>query len=175
MRQIQILLFIMTTTVSAFAQTGKASTIKKTFSRQTSVSVRIAADREVIWALLTNADDFPRWNSTILKMEGDIAQGEKISLVSTLDITRTFKLKVKKLAPETEMVWTDGAAPFFKGRRASTLTANPDGSSTLSMSEKIGGLMFPMAAKHIPDFDASFEKFAADLKQEAEIIQHSNQ
>ena len=33
--------------------------------------------------------------------------------------------------------------------------------------------MFPMAAKHIPDFDESFTQFAADLKQEAEAVQQA--
>jgi len=39
------------------------------------------------------------------------------------------------------------------------------------MREKIGGPMFPLFAKMIPPFDASFEQFAADLKAEAEKIQ----
>jgi hypothetical protein len=30
--------------------------------------------------------------------------------------------------------------------------------------------MFPMAAKSIPDFKATFEQYAKDLKQEAETI-----
>lgn len=34
----------------------------------------------------------------------------------------------------------------------------------------VGGLMFPMYAKYIPSFDASFNTFAADLKKEAEKI-----
>jgi hypothetical protein len=36
------------------------------------------------------------------------------------------------------------------------------------MTEKIGGLMFPMYARYIPPFDGSFERFAADLKRQAE-------
>lgn len=32
------------------------------------------------------------------------------------------------------------------------------------------GLMFPMYARYIPSFDASFDAFAADLKKEAEAI-----
>jgi hypothetical protein len=36
------------------------------------------------------------------------------------------------------------------------------------MTEKIGGPLFPLFAKMIPPFDDSFEKFASDLKQEAE-------
>lgn len=38
------------------------------------------------------------------------------------------------------------------------------------MTEKIGGLMFPMYAKMIPSFDQSFDQFASDLKKEAEKI-----
>jgi hypothetical protein len=41
------------------------------------------------------------------------------------------------------------------------------------MTEKIGGPLFPLFASSIPSFDASFERFAADLKREAEAIQSS--
>jgi ribosome-associated translation inhibitor RaiA len=46
-----------------------------------------------------------------------------------------------------------------------------DGTVTFTMDERIGGLMFPMYAKYIPSFDASFNAFAADLKKEAEQMQ----
>lgn len=36
------------------------------------------------------------------------------------------------------------------------------------MKEKIGGPLFPLFAKMIPPFNESFEKFANDLKKEAE-------
>ena len=44
------------------------------------------------------------------------------------------------------------------------------GTVTFNMTERIGGLMFPMYAKYIPSFDESFNAFAADLKKEAELI-----
>ena len=69
---------LLMTTASSHAQSGKASTIKKTFSRETSVSIDIQADPAIIWALLTNASDYPRWNSTVISIEGEIAEGEKI-------------------------------------------------------------------------------------------------
>ncbi len=48
------------------------------------------------------------------------------------------------------------------------------GSGTqFSMSERIGGPLFPLFAGMIPSFDESFDKFAADLKKEAETIQKS--
>ena len=160
-----LMLFLMATPAFISAQESPAATVRKTFSRTTSVSTVIKADPAVIWALLTHAADYKRWNSTIISIEGDIAPGETIRLKSTLDPKRTFKLKVKTFEPENRMVWGDG-----KGKRTYTLTRNENGTTTFSMTEKIGGLMFPLYSKYIPPFDATFNRFAADLKQEAEKI-----
>lgn len=160
-----IILTIMTTS-AAIGQQGKATTIKKTFSRQTTVSIDIKADPAIVWALLTNASDYPRWNSTVVSIEGEIALGEKIRLKSTLDEKRTFKLKIKEFDAGSSMVWGDG-----KGNRLFSVKKVDDQTVRFSMDEKIGGLMFPMYAKYIPPFDESFEAFAADLKKEAEAIQ----
>lgn len=147
---------------------GVASTIKTTFSRATSISIDIHTDKTTIWKLLTNAQDFPRWNSTIISMEGSIEEGKKIKLKSTTDESRTFNLSVALIQPEQKMIWSDGMAPFFKGVRTYTLDSNADGSVRFTMHEKLAGIMFALAAKHIPSFDAPFEQFAADLKKEAE-------
>lgn len=149
-------------------QYGKATTIKTTFSRETSVQTDINADPAIIWALLTNASDYPRWNSTIISIEGNILQGEKIKLRSVLDPKRIFTLVVKEADPEKRMVWGDS-----KGNRTYTLTDSGGNTVSFSMHEKIGGLMFPLYAKYIPPFDKSFEQFAADLKKEAEFIQNT--
>ncbi|MCC6462168.1 MAG: SRPBCC domain-containing protein [Saprospiraceae bacterium] len=154
----------MSTSLSA--QDSQASTIRTTFSRSTSVSTRIQADPAIVWALLTNAGDYARWNSTVLSIEGDIAPGEKIRLRSTLDPKRTFKLKVKTFEPEKLLVWGDGM-----GKRTYSLQTLDEGNVLFSMTEKIGGPLFPLFAKMIPPFDASFDQFAADLKKEAELIQ----
>ncbi|MEO6001467.1 MAG: SRPBCC domain-containing protein [Chitinophagaceae bacterium] len=155
-------------TTSSATQHGNASTVKKTFSRETSVSIEIKADPSIIWKLLTNASDYPRWNSTIILIDGSIASGEKIKLKSTLDPKRTFKLKVKELQPESKLVWGDAL-----GNRVYTLNKNGNGSVLFSMTEKIGGPIFPLFAKMIPSFDKSFEQFAADLKKEAESIMNT--
>lgn len=164
-------LLIMTTSTFAHAQNGTASTDKKAFSRATSVSITIDADRAIIWSLLTNASDFPRWNSTIISIDGEIKKGKKIKLKATIDSTRTFKIKIKSMNPEEKMVWASGAAPFFRGVRTFTLTENSNGTTTFSMRERIAGMMLPLAAKSLPDFNNTFEQYAKDLKAEAESIQ----
>lgn len=144
---------------------GKAVTTKKLFSRETTISQEIHASPTVVWALLTDASDYARWNSTIISIDGNIQQGNKIKLKSTLDENRTFDLAVKEVEPERRLVWGDNM-----GNR--TYTLDPIGNDTVrfTMTEKIGGPIFPLFARFIPPFDESFEQFVADLKWEAEAI-----
>jgi uncharacterized protein YndB with AHSA1/START domain len=150
------------------AQNGKAVTIKKTFSRSTSISIEVKADSSIIWTLLTNASDYARWNSTVISIEGNIAPAQKINLTSTLAPKRVFKLKVKDFEPESRLTWGDGM-----GNRVYTLEKKENDMVLFCMTEKIGGPMFPLFSKMIPPFDKSFEQFAADLKKEAETIMHT--
>lgn len=153
------------TNLTNTAPNGKAVTIKKTFSRETAVSIEINADTAVIWALLTNASDFARWNSTIISIEGEIAQGEKIKLKAKLAPKRTFKIKIKEVVSEKKMVWGDAM-----GNRIFVLDKKGTNQVLFTMSEKMGSLMFPLFASQIPPFDDVFEQYAADLKKEAESI-----
>ncbi len=153
---------------ATLAPNGKATTVKTTFSRETSVSILIKADAAIVWALLTKASDYPRWNSTVTSIEGDIAPGQTIKLRSILDAKRIFKLTIKEFEPENKLVWGDSM-----GNRVYTITKNTNGTVTFTMIEKIGGFMFPLFAGMIPPFDQSFEQFASDLKKESEIIMNS--
>ncbi len=142
---------------------GQATTVKKLFSRTTSVAVDIAASPDTVWALLTDVDTFKSWNSTIIDLTGKIAPGERIQLRSTLAPERTFKLKVKEFEPPHRLSWGDAM-----GTRIYTLSKNSDDGTHFTMSEKIGGPIFPLFARMIPPFDKSFNQFASDLKTAAE-------
>ncbi|MGO4144558.1 SRPBCC domain-containing protein [Paenarthrobacter sp. YAF11_1] len=142
---------------------GIATTVSKTFSRTTQVSTTVNASPAAVWKLLTTASDYPRWNSTIVSLEGEIKPGSTIQLVSTLDPNRTFKLKVKEFEPSSRLAWGDAM-----GTRVYTLTETNGGGTLFEMNERIGGPIFPLFANKIPSFDASFEQFAADLKAAAE-------
>lgn len=151
------------TTNRVLATEGKATTIRTTFSRETSITISIHAETGVIWDLLTRAENYPAWNSTVTSIKGNIAPGGQIGLVSTLDPKRVFKLRVKEFEPHNRLVWGDG-----QGNRIFTLEAKDSRTVLFSMTEKIGGLMFPLYAGWIPPFDDAFEKFARDLKKAAE-------
>lgn len=154
--------------MTSLASNAKAITIKKNFSRETAVTIDIQADKSIIWALLTNASDYPRWNSTIISIEGSITKGAKIQLKSTLDPNRVFKLSVKEFDVGNKLAWGDAM-----GKRVYTLKSIGNGLTNFSMNERIGGPIFPLFGKMIPPFDKSFEQFASDLKKEAETISNT--
>lgn len=147
--------------------TGRSEKTASTFRMECAVSVRVKATPERLWGLLTDLPSFPRWNSTVTSIDGEVALGQKLAIrVPVSD--RTFKPKVTELEPGKRMVWSDGAAPMFKGVRTYTLAAAGDGSTDFSMVEVFSGLMLPMIKGSLPDFGPIFETYAADLKREAE-------
>jgi len=150
------------------AADGRAVKQKETFRMQCGVSINIHAKPERIWSLLTDAAAFPRWNSTVQSIEGQIALGQKIRLRVPVAPKRVFKLKVSTFEPQKRMVWQDGAPPMFKGVRTFTLSPRDNGTVEFSMVEVFSGLMLPMIAGSLPDFAPSFEQYAKDLKRAAE-------
>lgn len=141
---------------------------ESTFQMSCEVRCTIHASPQRVWGLLTNAQDFPRWNSTVTRISGTIALGERLALEVPAAPTRTFEPKVTKLEPGHAMEWSDGMAPMFKGVRTFTLTAKSDGAVEFTMREVFSGIMLPMIKRSLPDFGPSFETYAADLKREAE-------
>jgi len=66
------------------------------------------------------------------------------------------------------MVWTGGFAPVFKSVRTFQLRSLNDGSTDFTMQERFSGLMLPLVKGSLPDFGPIFERYANDLKLEAE-------
>lgn len=138
-----------------------------TFRLECRVAITIAAPPEKIWALLTDAAGFARWNTTVTSVEGTIALGERVKIRVPVS-ERTFSPKVTAFVPNERMVWSDGMAPMFKGERTFTLTPRPDGTTDFEMVETFSGLMLPMIKGSLPDFGPVFDQYARDLKKEAE-------
>lgn len=139
-----------------------------TFKLACSVLATVNARPEAVWALLTDATKFPSWNSTVTKIEGEIADGQTLKLTVPSAPGRVFSPKVAIVDKGRLMIWSDGFAPMFKGVRTFTLTANPDGTTDFSMSEEFSGLMLPLIKKSLPDFQPVFQAYAEDLQRAAE-------
>ncbi|HEY2749173.1 MAG TPA: SRPBCC domain-containing protein [Polyangia bacterium] len=147
---------------------GRAEKRATAFRSECAVAIRIAATRQRVWSLLTRAADFPRWNSTVTSIDGDIALGGKLTVRVPLAPKRAFHPEVIDFVPEERMVWAEGMAPMFRGRRTFTVAASGDGAVEFTMIEVLSGIMLPMIKGSLPDFAPAFETYAADLKREAE-------
>jgi hypothetical protein len=140
------------------------------FSMACGVSVDIHAPAAHIWSLLTDAKDFPRWNSTITRIEGQIREGGQLR-VHVPGTDRTFTPRVSGVIPGERMTWTGGFSPVFKGVRTFELRPCDEGSTEFVMEERFSGLILPFVKGSMPDFGPVFERYANDLKHEAELAQ----
>lgn len=133
-----------------------------------STTTTIHAPADKIWALLTDAAAYPRWNPTVTKIDGDIELGKKITVHATISPGRAFPVKVETLEPSERMVWAGGMPlGLFRGARTFTLTPRGDGVE-FAMREEFTGLMAGLITRSIPDLTPAFEEFAAALKKAAE-------
>ena len=140
---------------------------RSTFSLSCRVDVNIGARAAVVWHLLTDAQRFPTWNSTVTGIEGQIREGERLRL-HVPGTTRTFTPKVSDVMPNERMTWSDGVAPLFRGVRTFSLRPRDDGSTDFTMEEQFSGVVFALVKGSLPDFGPIFERYASDLKREAE-------
>ena len=131
------------------------------------VELNIRASAERIWNILTSANEFPRWNSTVTCIEGEIRDGQTLRL-RVPGSNRTFTPKVSGFVPNRRMLWTGGLAPVFKGVRTFELTPKGESLTDFMMEERFSGLLLPLVSGSLPDFGPIFERYAEDLRREAE-------
>jgi hypothetical protein len=132
---------------------------------EASADIRAPADR--IWSILTDAPGYPTWDSGVTKVEGTIADGEKITVHSEVAAGRAFPVKVAMRQP-AEMTWTGGMPlGLFTGVRSFRLSPD-DGGTMLTMREQYTGPLVGLMGRSIPDLQPSFDRFVNGLKARAE-------
>ena len=132
------------------------------------VERRIDASPEKVWALLTDATTYRDWNRAVISIDGPIAMGSTVALVSIANPKRTFKLRVTEMSAPTRMVWSEGMpAGLFTGERTYRIQPR-EGVTHFEMTEVYTGLLAGLFTKAIPDLTESFNLFADSLKSAAE-------
>ena len=132
------------------------------------VSASIDAPPDRVWAVLTDAEAWPSWDSGIEKIEGSVGLGNKIKLFSEVSPGRAFPLKVTQLDAPSQMVFSGGMPlGLFKGVRTYTLQGT-EGGTEFHMREEYTGPLLGMIWRSMPDLQPSFDKFAEGLKKRVE-------
>lgn len=128
----------------------------------------IAAPAEKVWSIITDGAAYTSWDSGVTKVEGTIADGQKIKVYAAVANGRAFPVKVAFVAPGRVMTWSGGMPlGLFRGVRTFTLT--DEGVSTrLSVTEEFTGPMVKVMARSMPDLQPSFNRYVAGVRERAE-------
>lgn len=131
----------------------------------------INASPDRIWAILTDGAHYPNWDSGVLRVDGRVAPGETIKVVSAASPGRTFPVKVTEFNPNSSMTWSGGMPlGLFTGVRTFTLTPIGDGATRFHLREEYSGPLVSMMWRSMPDLGPSFAQFANGLKRSAEQL-----
>jgi len=129
----------------------------------------IHAEPQRIWQVLTDGAAWSDWDSGVVRVEGSIAPGEKIKVVSAANPGRAFPVRVTQFSPGECMTFSGGMPlGLFKGVRTYRLNPQADGTTRFTMREEYTGPLLPLIWRSIPDLGPSFVQFANGLKQRAE-------
>ena len=137
----------------------------KSFAAKTTIQ----AAPEAVWRILTDAPGYPGWNTTVSRVDGRIALGEKITVHAKVAPGRAFPVEVVAFDAPRRMVWSGGMPlGLFKGERTFELRPMGADGVEFAMREDYSGWLAPLIAKSIPDLQPAFDEFAACLKARAE-------
>jgi hypothetical protein len=129
----------------------------------------IAADPEAIWVVLVDGAAYPEWDSGVTSVDGQIAPGGRIKVVSEAAPGRSFPVKVTEFEPGKRMRWSGGMPlGLFKGVRTFTLEPRENGTTAFTVREEYSGPLLPLIWRSMPDLGPSFTQFANGLKARAE-------
>ena len=132
-------------------------------------SSMIASSPETVWAILEDGAGWPSWDSGIEQVEGRIASGEKITIVSEAVPGRAFPVKVTKYDPPPRLQFSGGMPlGLFRGVRNFEVSPRGDIETAFRGREEYGGPLLPLIWRSMPDLGPSFERFAHGLKRRAE-------
>ncbi|HEY7224703.1 MAG TPA: SRPBCC domain-containing protein [Micromonosporaceae bacterium] len=129
----------------------------------------IAATPEQVWAVLVDGRHWTDWDSAVVRFDGTIAAGQKVTVRPEVNPGRAFPVTVVEFDPGKRMVWRGGMPlGLFTGTRTYTLAGQPDGMVRFDMEEHYSGPLATLITKSIPDLTDSFTRFANGLKQRVE-------
>ena len=132
------------------------------------VTREVAAPADRVWAVVTDPARLAAADTGVIRVEGQIAPGERIKVWSEVSPKRAFPVTVTVFDPPRVMEWTGGMPlGLFRGVRRFTLAQAGEG-TRLRVREEFTGPLLPLIWRTMPDLTASFEQFVAGVAAAAE-------
>ncbi|MEO3771217.1 SRPBCC domain-containing protein [Micromonospora sp. B9E7] len=137
-----------------------------------STTIDIAASPQAVWKVLTEFAAYQDWNPFMRRIEGTAEVGTKlvVHLSPPGGRSMTFKPTVLTADPGQELRWLGklGFGGLFDGEHSFVLTANADGSTHLTHSERFSGLLVVLFKGTLKNTHTGFDAFNQALKQRVE-------
>jgi len=130
----------------------------------------INAPLEAVWSILTDGNGYAGWNPEIVRIDGPITLGGRITAHVRLGdgAVRAVTQRVTALEPATRMQWVGGLPlGLFVGQRTFTLTPKPNGTE-FRMHLRMSGPLSSLILKSVGDRQPEIDSFSAALKRRAE-------
>ncbi len=137
---------------------------------KTEIIINAAPDK--IWDILTDFEQYPKWNPFIKSLEGEVKVGNqiKVKISPPEGNAMTFKPTVLILEKDKELRWL-GSLLFkglFDGEHSFMLIKNADNTTTFIHSEFFSGILVGLFAGTLEKTKTGFELMNEKLKELAE-------
>jgi hypothetical protein len=116
-------------------------------------SITINTTPEKVWSILTDFENYGKWNPFIISIVGDMKVGNTLQVTIAPPNTKAMKFKTMLLVvnPQKELRWI-GKLLFkglFDGEHFFYITHNENGTVTFTQGEKFTGMLVPFFKKMI--------------------------
>jgi hypothetical protein len=143
--------------------------------KEYTTSSRIGASPERVWATLTNGAAYPEWNPEIVRIDGPITAGARITAHVRLGsgAVRRVVQRVTALEAPRRMEWEGGLTfGLFVGRRTFTVAPTKAGTE-FQMHLRMSGPLCSLILKSVGDRQPEIDHFTSALKRRAETEDQS--
>lgn len=137
-------------------------------------TAHLDAPAHEIWAVLTDFDSYGEWNPFIISIDGQLAEGERLSttLKQSNGKTMGFKPVVLRVSPARQIRWLGKLGPgrLFDGEHYFVLEPQEDGTTSLTHGEHFTGILVPAMKSLLDDTTESFKAMNAALAERVEAV-----
>ncbi len=134
--------------------------------------IQINASPSIVWNIITDFENYGKWNSFIKEISGVIIEGSTIQVFIKPPNSNgmKFKPKIMEYEPEKKIRWLGKLwiPKLFDGEHSLTIKKIDESKVLFIQKEQFNGLLVPLFTNILKDTELGFQMMNQNLKQEAE-------
>ncbi len=136
--------------------------------------IEINASALVVWNIVTDFDNFPKWNPFIREISGTPQKGSMIQVVMKPpnSSAMTFKPTILEYKPEEKLRWLGKLwiPKLFDGEHNFIIKKIDENKVIFIQKENFSGVLVPILSGLLKNTEKGFEMMNRALKEEAEKL-----